>query len=467
MTEPRLDSDPAHHDPAPGVDLVLRGRVLTDDGIVLRRVVVSGGRVVTIESVSDWSDTAPDGTGHGGVEVVLADDEVLVPGLVDTHVHVNEPGRTEWEGFATATRAAAVGGVTTVLDMPLNSVPATTSVAALETKRGVAEGQCSVDVGFWGGAVPESLGHLAELWAAGVFGFKCFLLDSGVPEFPPLSAEQLRSAMTEIAAFDGILIVHAEDPEVIAAHGMDPSRAYDDFLASRPPEAETTAIGTVIAAARETGCRAHVVHLSAAEALPEIVAARAEGVRLSVETCPHYLTLTAESVPDGQTQFKCCPPVRGEANADLLWQALLDGVIDCVVSDHSPCTLDLKGLEEGDFGAAWGGISSLQLGLPLVWTEARRRGVDLATVVGWMSAAPARVVGMDRRGHVAVGAPADLVVFAPEETWTVRAAELQHRNAITPYEGREVTGRVRRTYLDGVPVDLADAPRGHLLSRAV
>jgi len=447
--------------PAAHVELVLRGRVLTDDGVVLRRVVVSGGRVVTVESVSDWSDTE-----HGADEVVLADDEVLLPGLVDTHVHVNEPGRTEWEGFASATRAAAAGGVTTLLDMPLNSVPATTSVAALETKRAAAEGRCSVDVGFWGGAVPDSLGHLAELWEAGVFGFKCFLLDSGVPEFPPLSADQLRRAMTEIAAFDGILVVHAEDPDVIAAHGTGASRAYDDFLASRPPEAETTAIQTVIEAARETGCRAHVVHLSAAEALPAIAAARADGVRLTVETCPHYLTLAAEEVPDGQTQFKCCPPVRGAANADLLWEALRDGTIDCVVSDHSPCTLDLKGLEEGDFGAAWGGISSLQLGLPLVWSEARRRGIALEEVVGWMSAAPARVVGVPRRGHVVVGAPADLVVFAPEETWTVRAAELQHRNPITPYESRTATGRVRRTYLAGVPVEGSAPPRGRLLDRA-
>jgi allantoinase len=443
------------------VELVLRGRVLTDDGLLLRRVVVSGGRIVTVESVSDWSDTE-----GGGAEVVLADDEVLLPGLVDTHVHVNEPGRTEWEGFASATRAAAAGGVTTLLDMPLNSVPATTSVAALETKRAAAQGRCSVDVGFWGGAVPDSLGHLAELWEAGAYGFKCFLLDSGVPEFPPLSTAQLRAAMTEIAAFDGLLVVHAEDPEVIAAHGMDASRAYDDFLASRPPEAETTAIATVVAAARESGCRVHVVHLSAADALPAIAAARAEGVRLTVETCPHYLTLSAESVPDGQTQFKCCPPVRGAANADLLWQALVDGVVDCVVSDHSPCTPELKGLETGDFDAAWGGISSLQLGLPLVWTEARRRGIDLATVVGWMSAAPARVVGLGRRGHLAVGAPADLVVLAPDETWTVRAAELEHRNPITPYEGREVTGRVRRTYLAGVPVDLSGPPRGRLLDRA-
>ena len=449
------------HEQEPGVDLVVVGRVLTDDGFLPRRVVVSGGRVTTIESVSDWSETAD------GAEVVLADDEVLLPGLVDTHVHVNEPGRTEWEGFATATRAAAAGGVTTVLDMPLNSVPATTSVAALEVKRAAADGQCSVDVGFWGGAVPDSLGHLGELWAAGAYGFKCFLLDSGVPEFPPLSTAQLHAAMTEIAAFDGILVVHAEDPEVIAAHGMDASRSYDDFLASRPPEAETTAIGTVIEAARATGCRAHVVHLSAAAALPEIAAARAEGVRISVETCPHYLTLAAETVPDGQTQFKCCPPVRDGANADLLWAALVDGTVDCVVSDHSPCTPDLKGLDAGDFGAAWGGISSLQLGLPLVWTEARQRGIDLPTVVGWMSAGPARVVGLPGRGRLEVGAAADLVVFAPEEHWTVHAAELQHRNAITPYEGREVTGRVRRTFLDGRQVALTDPPRGRLLSRAV
>ena len=273
--------------------------------------------------------------------------------------------------------------------------------------------------------------------------------------------------MTEIAAFDGILVVHAEDPDVIAAHGMDASRSYDDFLASRPPEAETTAIGTVIAAARATGCRAHVVHLSAAEALPEIAAARAEGVRLTVETCPHYLTLAAETVPDGQTQFKCCPPVRGAANADLLWAALLDGAIDCVVSDHSPCTPDLKGLDAGDFDAAWGGISSLQLGLPLVWTEAQRRGVDLATVVGWMSAGPARVVGVPatrapRRRRAARTSSSS----HPTRRWTVRAAELQHRNAITPYEGREVTGRVRRTYLDGHALEQADPPRGHLLSRA-
>ena len=365
------------------VELEFRGRVLTDDGVVLRRVAVSGGRVVTVESLSDWSPTIARDAGSSVVE--LADDEVLLPGLVDTHVHVNEPGRTAWEGFATATRAAAAGGVTTVVDMPLNSIPATTSVAALEVKRAAASGTVAVDVGFWGGAVPESLGRLAALHAAGAYGFKCFLLDSGVPEFPALSPAQLHAAMTEIAAFDGLLVVHAEDPDVIAAHAVPHTTRYLEFLGSRPPEAELRAVDTVLAAARATGCRTHVVHLSAADTLPALAAARADGVRVSVETCPHYLTLAAEDIADGQTQFKCCPPVRDRANADRLWEGLREGVIDVVVSDHSPATAELKRLDAGDFGAAWGGISSLQLGLPLVWTAARERGVPLET---WSAGCP-------------------------------------------------------------------------------
>ena len=444
-----------------GVDLVLTGRVLTDDGIVLRRVSVSGGRIVTVESVSNWTQTTEPET--DGEAVVLADDEVLLPGLVDTHVHVNEPGRTEWEGFAAATRAAAAGGVTTVLDMPLNSIPATTSLEGLSVKRAAATGQCAVDVGFWAGAVPDSLGHLAELHEAGVFGFKCFLLDSGVPEFPPLSADQLRAAMTEIAAFDGLLIVHAEDPDVIAAHAVPHTVAYAEFLGSRPPEAETAAIATVIAAARASGCRTHLVHLSSAAALPAIAAARAEGVRLTVETCPHYLTLAAERIADGQTQYKCCPPVREAANAERLWQGLAERVIDFVVSDHSPATADLKLLDEGDFGAAWGGISSLQLGLPLVWSGARERGHELGDVLGWMARRPAEVVGVAGKGRIAVGYAADLVVFAPDEQQTVDASRLEHRLPVTPYDGVTLSGVVRATYLAGCRV--AGRPVGTLLSR--
>ncbi len=441
-------------------DLILAGTVLTPDGLARRRVEVTDGRISAIELLGDApADAGP----PAEVMVLLADDEVLIPGLVDTHVHINEPGRTEWEGFVSATRAAAAGGVTTVLDMPLNSIPATTSIAALEIKRASAEGQVAVDIGFWAGAVPDSLGRLAELHAAGVFGFKCFLLDSGVPEFPPLSPDQLRLAMTEIAAFDGLLIVHAEDPQVIGDHAVAHTTAYAEFLGSRPPDAENTAIATVIEAARATGCRVHIVHLSSAEAVPAIRAARADGVRLTIETCPHYLTLVAEDIADGQTQYKCCPPVRDAANSELLWQALAEGVIDIIVSDHSPSTVDLKRLDEGDFGAAWGGISSLQLGLSLIWTHARRRGHDLAQVVNWMAGRPAALMGVADKGAIAVGNAADLVVFAPDASWTVDVEDLHHRNPITPYDGRSLDGVVRTSYLAGEPVSFDDAPHGKLI----
>ena len=444
----------------PVVDLEFRGRVLTEDGVVLRRVAVSEGRVVTVESLSDWAPTLAREPGSTVVE--LSEDEVLLPGLVDTHVHVNEPGRTAWEGFATATRSAAAGGVTTLVDMPLNSIPATTDVAALEVKRAAAARSCAVDVGFWAGAVPDNLGRLAALHEAGVFGFKCFLLDSGVPEFPPLSPDQLRAAMAEIAAFDGLLLVHAEDPDVIAAHAVAHTTSYATFLGSRPPEAETTAVATVVEAARETGCRTHLVHLSSAAALPAIARARAEGVRLTVETCPHYLTLAAEQIADRQTQFKCCPPVRDAANADGLWQGLAEGLVDFVVSDHSPSTVDLKLLDEGDFGAAWGGISSLQLGLPLVWTAARERGHSLEDVVGWMARRPAEVVGVAGKGRIEVGGAADLVVLAPDAGLTVDVHRLRHRNPVSPYDGRQLTGEVRTTYLAGREVS-DDVTPGRLL----
>jgi allantoinase len=391
-------------------------------------------------------------------EVVLGDDEVLLPGLVDTHVHVNEPGRTEWEGFATATRAAAAGGVTTIVDMPLNSLPPTVDVAALGIKRAAAAGQCAVDVGFWGGAIPGNAGELAALHAEGVFGVKCFLIDSGVPEFPPLGGDDLVATLKAVAAHDGLLIAHAEDGDAVAPAA---GRRYADFVASRPPAAEDGAIATLLRLARETGARVHVVHLSAASALPQLAAARAEGLPVSVETCPHYLALTAEEVPDGDTRFKCCPPVREAANRDALWQGLTDKVIDMVVSDHSPSPAELKHLDTGDFGTAWGGIASLQVGLPVVWTEARRRGHDLAAVVGWMAQAPAALVGLARKGRIAAGVDADLVVFAPDAPYTV--GELHHRHPVTPYAGRELSGVVRRTWLRGAPVD--GTPRGRLLRR--
>ena len=400
-------------------------------------------------------------------DVVLADDEVLLPGLVDTHVHVNEPGRTEWEGFDSATRAAAAGGVTTIVDMPLNSVPPTTTLAGLQAKEEAAEGRVHVDVGFWGGAVPGNVPDLGELHDAGVLGFKAFLLPSGVDEFGHLDDAGLREALAELARLDALLVVHAEDEGEIDAAPLH-SRAYADFVTTRPPSAELVAIERLVRAAEDTDARVHVVHLSSADALPEIRAARDRGVRLSVETCPHYLTLAAEDVADGHTEFKCCPPIREAANRERLWAGLDDGTIDVVVSDHSPCTSDLKHLDTGDFADAWGGIASVQLGLSAVWTEARVRGHTLVDVARWMCQGPADLVGLRHKGRLAVGADADLCVLAPDETFTVDPAGLHHRNPDTAYAGRRLTGAVRETWLHGILVDPADAgaaPRGRLLRR--
>ena len=373
-----------------------------------RRLVTAAGETSACVGVSDGrvAAVAPLEPGLDGRRVVeLGDDVVLLPGLVDTHVHVNE--RTEWEGFATATRAAAAGGVTTIVDMPLNSIPPTVDLAALETKRKSAEGQCFVDVGFWGGAVPGNLGELRSLHDAGVFGFKCFLLHSGVDEFPPLHPADLDAYLATLGAFDGLMIVHAEDSTAIdrapSAHGQH----YRDFLASRPRTAENLAVAHVIEAARATRARAHILHLSSSDALPMLASARRDGVRVTAETCPHYLALSAEEVPDGATQFKCCPPVREASNRELLWQGVADGTIDCVVSDHSPCPPELKRLDIGDFGVAWGGISSVEVALPVVWTEARRRGFTLADVVRWMAEGPARLAGLESKGRIAPGCDAD------------------------------------------------------------
>jgi allantoinase len=419
-------------------------------------VGVADGRIAAVEPL--------DARLEGRRVVELGDDVVLLPGLVDTHVHVNEPGRTEWEGFATATRAGAAGGVTTIIDMPLNSIPPTVDVAALEVKRKSAEGQCLVDVGFWGGAIPGNLGELRGLHDAGVFGFKCFLLHSGVEEFPPLHPANLDAYLATLAGFDGLMIVHAEDSRAIDRAPDPHGGHYLDFLASRPRTAENLAIAHVIEAARATGARAHILHLSSSDALPMLASARRDGVRITAETCPHYLALSAEEIPDGATQFKCCPPVREAANRELLWEGLADGTIECVVSDHSPCPPELKRLDVGDFGLAWGGISSLEVGLPVVWTQARRRDFALADVVRWMAEGPARLVGLRRKGRIAPGGDADLCVFAPDETFVVDPERLHHKHPITPYGGRSLTGVVRGTWLRGEKVT-GDEPRGRLLTR--
>ncbi|MER7727494.1 allantoinase AllB [Streptomyces sp. NPDC096323] len=440
------------------VKLVLRStRVVTPEGTRPAAVHVAGG---TIDAVLPYDAEVPE-----GARLEDFGDDVLLPGLVDTHVHVNDPGRTEWEGFYTATRAAAAGGITTLLDMPLNSLPPTTTVEHLRVKQQVAAPKVHVDTGFWGGAIPSNVKDLRPLYEAGVFGFKCFLSPSGVEEFPELDQEQLARSMAEIAGFGGLLIVHAEDPHHLAAAPQHGGPAYADFLASRPRDAENTAIEGLIAHAKRLNARVHVLHLSSSDALPLIAAAKREGVRVTVESCPHFLTLTAEEVPDGATEFKCCPPIREAANQDALWQGLADGTIDCIVSDHSPCTTDLK---TPDFASAWGGISSLQLGLPAIWTEARRRGHGLDDVARWMSAAPAELAGLHHKGAIAPGRDADFAVLAPDATFTVDPAELFHRNQVTAYAGRTLHGVVRSTWLRGVRIaaeGILAEPTGRLQTR--
>jgi len=388
---------------------------------------------------------------------------VLMPGLVDSHVHICEPGNTEWEGFAAATRAAAAGGITTLVDMPLDSVPSTVSVGALELKRQAAAGQCHVDVGFWGGVIPGNRRDLVPLHQAGVLGFKCFLARSGSDDFPPVTGREMEDALGVLRGLGSPLLVHAESEEAAAAIGAAAGPSYADYLASRPRGVENLAVCQVIEAARRSGGRAHVVHLSSSDALPMIASARRDGVAVTAETCPHYLTLTAEEIPDAATAFKCSPPIREEANRELLWNGLRDGVLDLVVSDHSPATADMKEVASGDFGAAWGGISSLQLGLPLIWTSARGRGYSLGDVAGWMSAMPARLAGLRRKGRVAAGYDADFCLLAPDESFVVDPDGIHHRHPVTPYHGRTLTGVVRGTILRGELID-PGRPRGHLLS---
>ena len=443
-------------------DLLIRARrAVTGDAGQAERPLAVGvvdGRVVAVEPLAD--------SGLSGRDTLeLGEDVVLLPGLVDSHVHVCEPGHTEWEGFASATRAAAAGGVTTLVDMPLDSVPATVSAAALAAKRRAADGQCHVDVGFWGGVIPGNTPELEPLARVGVAGFKCFLADSGAPDFPPVDAGQLTAALRVVAGLGRPLLVHAESTRGAAPARAYAGRGYAGYLASNPRGVENLAVAEVIEAARAAGGHAHIVHLSSSDALPMIASAQREGVRLTAETCPHYLTLTAEEIGDGETACKCSPPVREAVNRELLWAGLRDRTLAMVVSDHSPCTVPMKAPDTGDFGAAWGGISSLQLGLPLTWTQARRRGIGLAQVAAWMSAAPARLAGLTAKGRIAAGYDADLCVLAPEESFVVDPGQLHHRHpATTPYAGRRLYGVVRLTLLRGQAVD-PGRPRGKLLRR--
>ena len=423
-------------------------RVALPDGIRPATVHVADERIVAIADYDAWPADA---------ERVDAGEAVLLPGIVDTHVHVNEPGRTDWEGFFTATRAAAAGGVTSLVDMPLNSIPPTTTRAALVAKKKEAAGQCLIDVGFWGGVVPGNTRDLAGLVEEGARGFKCFMCFSGVDEFPGVSTGDMRTAMTELARLGRPLLVHAEvegpiDAVAPALASKDP-RAYATYLASRPPESEEQAISAAVQLCRETGAKTHVVHHSAASALRFIREAHREQLPFSAETCPHYLHFAAEEILDGATAFKCAPPIRDRHNREQLWSALSDGTLSLVASDHSPCTPALKKPELGDFMQAWGGISGLQLGLPVTWTNASARGFGLEHLVRWMCEAPARLAGLEqRKGKLAVGFDADLTVFEPEATFRVDAARLQHKNKVTPYADGSLKGVVTSTWVRGTRV---------------
>jgi allantoinase len=384
-------------------------------------------------------------------------DLALLPGLVDSHVHINEPGRTEWEGFQTATRAAAAGGCTMLVDMPLNCVPATTSVSALEAKRRAAQGKSLVDWAAWGGVVQNNQAEIEALAQAGALGFKCFLVHPGIEEFTMVGERDLRLALPHVARTGLPLLVHAELPGPIDAatdglHDADWTR-YATYLQSRPNEAELVAVRLMLSLCREYRFRLHIVHLATASALEMLRVARAEGLPVTVETCPHYLHLQAETIAHGATQYKCAPPIRERANRELLWQGLKDGIIDLVVTDHSPCPPAMKQMEEGNFRSAWGGIASLSLALPVMWTEAQQRGFGLNDIARWMSSQPAKLAGCDaRKGQLATGFDSDFVVFDPEATFTVTNDRLHQRHAITPYLGEKLRGVVKRTYLRGKAV---------------
>ncbi|KAF8210300.1 allantoinase [Mycena galopus ATCC 62051] len=447
-----------------------------------RRILLSGDpeprpATITIAALSGKITAVDDGwrkrdpvSDHAIARWIDAEDDIVIPGLVDAHVHLNEPGRTDWEGFWTGTRAAVAGGVTCVVDMPLNSIPPTCTVANLDLKRQAANGQCFNDVAFWGGVIPGNEAHLTALVDAGVKGFKCFLIPSGVDEFPCVSESDAQHAMEILQECSTVLLFHAEFDSSPAPQSEQPSKLYSTFLSSRPERLETDAISLITKLQMQyPSLRCHIVHLSAASALPLIRAAKSSGIKLTVETCFHYLCLSADDIPSGHPEFKCCPPIRNNSNRELLWEALLDGSIDCVVSDHSPCISELKKMDEGDIMGAWGGISTLGLGLSLLWTEGSKRGVNLAQIIDWTSRKTAEHAGLGAsKGELKVGYDGDFVIWDPSAEFTVTKESLQFKNKLSPYEGLTLRGRVKQTYVRGTLVydqntGFASVPSGCLI----
>jgi allantoinase len=438
-------------------------RVVVADGIRPAAILVQGERIHAVVSHAE----IPSGT-----DIHDFGKAAILPGLVDSHVHINDPGRSDWEGFETATRAAAAGGFTTLVDMPLNCIPASITVDALQQKRAAAQGKCRVDWAAWGGVVKGNHQDIEPLAVAGVPGFKCFLIHSGIDEFTMVDEADLRTALPHLARTGLPLLVHAElaGPVDVATELLANAdwRMYATYLQSRPDEAELSAIRMMLSLCREYAFRLHIVHLASAQALPELRAARSQGLPVTVETCPHYLHLEAETIPDGATLCKCAPPIRTRANREALWQGLRDGLIDLVVTDHSPCPPAMKRLDEGSFRTAWGGIASLSVALAVMWTEASQRGFSLTDIARWMAEAPARLAGChSRKGRIAAGYDADLIVFDPEDDFQVTSERLHYRHPVSPYLGETLWGVVKATYLRGQPV-FADGtfpgePRGREL----
>jgi len=462
-------SPPVPPTPADKPDLIVRGkRVVMPEGERAASIRIRGGVITAISAFDDVPQ---------GISVHEAADLVVLPGLVDTHVHINEPGRADWEGFSTATRAAAVGGVTTVIEMPLNSIPAVTNPSAYREKIAAAAGKLSVDVGFWGGVIPGNADQLAPLWEAGAFGFKCFLVPSGVDEFPCVAESDLRDALPILSALGAPLLAHAELPgpidDAFKHLSKEPSpspRRYSTWLASRPRAAEEEAIALLLSLSREFKARVHIVHVSSSSALPLLRQAKSEGLAVTAETCPHYLTFASEDIADGATEFKCAPPIRERENREKLWEALADGTIGMIATDHSPCPPAMKLTEQGDFLRAWGGIASLQLSLSAVWTEALRRGYSVSHMAEWLCRNPARLAGIEmRKGSIAVGCDADFVIWDPSGKFKVDAAHLHHRHKVTPYAGRELAGIVETAFLRGRKIfdrgEFQCLPHGQVLLR--
>jgi len=427
---------------SPMFDLAISGKnIVTPDGVITGVILIKNGIIADV--VPNLPSAAID-------TVIDIGEKFIMPGIIDPHVHLNEPGRTSWEGFATGTRSAAAGGITTLVDMPLNSDPVTTTALAFDQKAAAAAGQLQVNCGFWGGIVPGNESDIEKLVEKGVLGFKAFLTHSGIDEFPNVTEADLRKAMPIIAKHQLPLLVHCELTPAVQPPAVNDPRSYQSYLLSRPKEWEDQAISLMIQLCADYNCRVHIVHLSSANSIEPIKQARQQGLPITVETAQHYLYFNAEAIPDAQTAFKCAPPIREKENNEQIWQALQEGIIDFVATDHSPAPPGMKEMESGNLMKAWGGIASLQLALPVLWTAARKKNIPVTHMAKWLCEKPALLPGLQTtKGTIAKGFDADLVVWSPDKKFTVTAAQLQHKHKITPYLNQELYGVVAQTWLNG------------------